>query len=223
MSSDRSNSPHSDPIPINGHGRHRSMSYSSSSDGSPSSPPMLQTPVSPTSPFPPKVATSPSTSPILSYFMSASPTGKSNTFPFRRPSDVFGGAPPVFEDDGVEDDQRSANPRRASTAGWPAPSARFPQPGALAQPIPEQTQRGAGIMRRLSLSAGFAKPAGSSPPRPATPPPSANGGPQGPLPGVGGGRVSRRATLLGPPEARPHRAPSPMGERMLKGHFDSFN
>jgi hypothetical protein len=95
MSGNRSNSPHSDPIPINGHGRHRAMSTSSS--GSPSSPPMLQTPVSPTNPFPPRIAASPTASPILSYFMAGSPTGKSNTFPFRRPTDAVSGAPVVFE------------------------------------------------------------------------------------------------------------------------------
>lgn len=221
MSSNRSNSPHSAPIPINGQSRHRSMSISS--DGSPSSPPMPQTPANHPSSVLPKVATSPSnsTSPILSYFMAASPTSKSSTFPYRRPSDVFSGAPPVFEDDEAQDDPRSTH-RRASTAGWStATASRFPQPGSFAQPTPE---RGSGIMRRLSLSAGFTKPA--SPPSPTAPPSSAvSGAPPTGFPPTNNTAVrhARRATLLGPPEARPARAPSPMGERMLKGHFDGFN
>ena len=81
----------------NSQNRRRAMSTASSSDGSPSSP--LQTPVTPLSAFPPKIATSPSaTSPIFSYFMSStSPTAKSNTLPFRRPLDAIAGNPPVFE------------------------------------------------------------------------------------------------------------------------------
>ena len=36
-------------------------------------------------------------------------------------------------------------------------------------------------------------------------------------------RKARRASTLSPGSARPLRAPSPMGERILKGHFDGFN
>jgi len=69
----------------------------------------------------------------------------------------------------------------------------------------------------------------ASPPRPATPPPSAV------TPPAGSGfttnrnntdvrsRVRRSATLTNPPTNARHRAPSPMGERILKGHFDGFN
>jgi hypothetical protein len=39
----------------------------------------------------------------------------------------------------------------------------------------------------------------------------------------GSARVGRRATLAVPAEGRVRRVPSPMGERMLKGHFDGFN
>lgn len=36
-------------------------------------------------------------------------------------------------------------------------------------------------------------------------------------------RKARRSNTLAPGTARPPRAPSPMGERILKGHFDGFN
>ncbi|VDB85663.1 unnamed protein product [Peniophora sp. CBMAI 1063] len=238
MSSARSNSPHSQPMAIpNSQNRRRAMSTTStSSEGSPASP--LQTPVSPLSAFPPKIATSPSaTSPIFSYFMSStSPTTKSNTLPFRRPLDGIAGNPPVFEDEEVEEPAPlNGHHRRATTTGWPGGNARAPQasPPNFVQPIPEHAARG-GIMRRLSLSTGFGRPVlpgGAAPPdnsptaRPMTPPPSASGS----FPRETGfaskpsGRVGRRATLLGAPEASPRRAPSPMGERMLKGHFDGFN
>ena len=70
---------HSEPISIPASGNHhraRSASYSSDDDDS-NSPP-LQTPTS-TAP-PPRVATSPSTSPILSYFFANSPTKPPLTF-----------------------------------------------------------------------------------------------------------------------------------------------
>lgn len=66
-----------------------------------------------------------------------------------------------------------------------------------------------------------------SPPRPGTPPPSAvNMAPQnGGLSVASPGRKPRRATTLGvrPADSKVRRAPSPMGERILKGHFDGFN
>ncbi|KAI0288835.1 hypothetical protein BC826DRAFT_971356 [Russula brevipes] len=68
----------------------------------------------------------------------------------------------------------------------------------------------------------------ASPPPPATPPPSAVSPP--PSPGfaanqnnTGVRRVRRAATLSVPSTNSRHRAPSPMGERILKGHFDGFN
>jgi hypothetical protein len=57
----------------------------------------------------------------------------------------------------MNDDHKAIHPRRASTTGWPAPAGRFAPPAVFAQPTPDQAQRGAGIMRRLSLSTGFAK------------------------------------------------------------------
>ncbi|KAI0310977.1 hypothetical protein OF83DRAFT_1225593 [Amylostereum chailletii] len=245
MSSDNRDEPvHSSPIPIAGQNRRRAMSYSSSSsEGSPSSPQSVQTPITP---YPPKIATSP-TSPILSYFMGASPTKTSATFPFRRPSG-FPGAGPVFEDDETQEDPLPTHNhvRRATTAGWGA-SGRFPQPNPIAVPAVEHVQRdrGAGVLRRLSLSAGFGlvclvfNPVfwvvidkaflPESPidtPRPATPPPSAYASvpPANSLPTANpNARKARRATMMGAaPEPR-RRAPSPMGERILKGHFDGFN
>lgn len=85
---------HSKPIPIGTtHSRHRSASTSSSSDSS-TSPSEPQTPLNNSTP-PRTIPTniSPSTSPILSYFIGNSPT-KTATFPFNR---NFPGRPPVFE------------------------------------------------------------------------------------------------------------------------------
>ena len=90
--------PYSKPISINiaaTHRRCRSGSLSSdSSGGSPSDP--IQTPLNAN---PPKVSTvSPSTSPILSYFMGQQP-GSAKTLPFRRSTvDSIGSAGPVFDD-----------------------------------------------------------------------------------------------------------------------------
>jgi len=36
-------------------------------------------------------------------------------------------------------------------------------------------------------------------------------------------KTTRRAATLGVDGGKPRRAPSPMGERILKGHFDGFN
>ena len=78
------NAEHSKPIPIENHRRRsHSVSEASSSDSSisPSSP------ITPTSPLYPRVggAVSPSSSPILSYFLAQSPNkSPAATFPFRR-------------------------------------------------------------------------------------------------------------------------------------------
>jgi len=169
---------------------------------------------------------SPSNSPILSYFMTQSPT-KSTTFPFHR---KFPGRPPVFEEDDTDTEVPVAtHARRASTAATPG---RFGQQ----QPIPamadSQQNRGTGLLRRLSLGNALAKPPNltgrvPSPPRPATPPntaisPNGNGAK---IPSVSprGTRPRRSATLSVDGGGKPRRAPSPMGERILKGHFDGFN
>ncbi|KAI0298198.1 hypothetical protein BC826DRAFT_1184379 [Russula brevipes] len=73
----------------------------------------------PNSVYPTSLApSSPTSSPFLSYFMSTSPTGKTNaSFPYRHPPGL--GAPPVFEDEeGQEIGVRNfLYPRRATT-GW---------------------------------------------------------------------------------------------------------
>ena len=264
---------HAAPIPILTSPHRRRPS--TSSDGSPTSPPTVQTP-NPL--YPTNLAPSSPTSPsFLSYLISTSP--KTNaSFPYKRPSS-FGSSPPVFEgrfqssfavdffitptdvldrpltdDDGQEIEVRNSLHQRRATTAW-AGNGRAPQPGAPAPPVIEaQHARGAGVLRRLSLGGGLNSVRSSdtmsklsftdqhkaffqgasnrpvSPPRPATPPPSAV------TPVVssfaahqnnreGRTRVRRSATVTSPStnaSAR-HRAPSPMGERILKGHFDSFN
>ncbi|KAA1477200.1 hypothetical protein DENSPDRAFT_844391 [Dentipellis sp. KUC8613] len=214
------------PIPISTGSRRRAMSVSST-DSSPSSPP-IQTPVSA---YPPKVSTaSPSTSPLLSYFMGSSPTKTNATFPLRRPT-----AAPVFEDDEGQDVEVPAplagHHRRATTAL--AGNGRFAQqqvpPPSVAQS--QQQERGVGVLRRLSLGGSFGRPTlppvqrTMSPPPPMAPPPSAvspstTNGP--PLPASPMRKTRRSATVSArSPDRR--RAPSPMGERILKGHFDGFN
>jgi len=217
---------HSRPIPIStAYSRRRSGSLSSSdSSGSPTSPPQPETPLSNSSP--PRMVPanlSPSSSPILSYFMSQSPS-KANTFPFNR---KFGGPQPVFEEEeAVEEIPVAVHARRASTAG------RFGQQ----QPPPAmpetQQERGTGLLRRLSLSNAFARPVNTggtervpSPPRPTTPPNTAvcSGNGNSKMANAQGARVRRSATLNVDSSGKTRRAPSPMGERILKGHFDGFN
>jgi len=207
---------------------------STSSDSSPTSPPSLQTP---NSLYPTNLApSSPTGSSFFSQLMSTSPK-TSTTFPYKRPSSFA--APPVFEDDeGQEIEARNSLHQRRATTGW-AGTARTAQPGAPAPAPPvieAQHARGAGVLRRLSLGGGLnsafyqggANRPGS-PPQPATPPPSAV------TPSATSGipanqnntgvrtRVRRSATLTVPSTNAKHRAPSPMGERILKGHFDGFN
>lgn len=107
--------------------------------------------------------------------------------------------------------------------------------------VPESLQeRGSGLLRRLSLSsAGFAKVSSyqlrwllyvtdlflkplertGSPPRP---PPNSAVGP-GPREGLPYTTKPRRSATVSTEAPKTRRAPSPMGERILKGHFDGFN
>ncbi|KAH9915100.1 uncharacterized protein B0H18DRAFT_1087632 [Fomitopsis serialis] len=212
------------PIPIDAH-RRRSASDSESSESSCSP----TTPYSSGASFPtpatgnPRVApVSPSTSPILSYFFGqTSPKAPANSLPFRR---NFG--PPAID----EDDEAPASPqsptkhaRRASTA-W-AGSERFAQPPAA---TPEQHDRATGVLRRLSLGGAMARPqipqfknatSGEGMQRSATPPTLSST----PTPMNGTPRKTRRSNTINPGTQRPKRAPSPMGERILTGHFDSFH
>ncbi|THG98728.1 hypothetical protein EW026_g3495 [Hermanssonia centrifuga] len=218
---DRDND-HSKPIPITiPRGRAHSVSESSSSDdsGSPSSPiSPLQSPLTSTQP---RVAPiSPGSTPILNYFLSQSPkTQGVGTFPFRR-----GFAPAVFEEDSEPDlIAPTKHARRASTAAWPGADRFNPQPQPQAPPV--QTDRAAGLLRRLSLGGAALRAPQTKTMSPTERASGIRTPPNSPVveriqamtP-----RKTRRATLA-PGTARPKRAPSPMGERILTGHFDGFN
>ncbi|KAH9047421.1 hypothetical protein EDB84DRAFT_1434898 [Lactarius hengduanensis] len=229
---------HAVPIPILA-SPHRRRPSTASSDGSPTSPPALQTPIS----YPTNLApSSPPSSPIFSYFMS-SPPKTSASFPYRRLPGF--GAPPVFEDDdGQEIEVRGAHHQRSATTGWAGNGRAASQRAAPAAPVIEaQEARGAGVLasslsRRelwgLSFPYTYESPfqtntnKSSSPPEPATSPPSAVTSPV--TPGFAAKqttsqprRVRRAATMSTPTSSARRRAPSPMGERILKGHFDGFN
>lgn len=114
MASNDKNNAHSAPIsiPLNAaRGRSRSMSVSSSSSGSTSSGSELPTPASTSIGSQRLSIPSPSTSPILSYFLAQSPTAKTPataTFPFKRKF----GPTPVFEGiliSGLHSESRSDN------------------------------------------------------------------------------------------------------------------
>jgi hypothetical protein len=215
---------HTTPIPIIAPPYHRRRSSTVSSDEAPTTPPDLQTSTSfPTNPVP----ASPS-SPIFSYFMSSPP--KTASFPYRRIPGF--GAPAVFEDEEGQEIEASTKHQRRATTSWCA--SRVPAPKAAPAPpvIEAQQARGAGVLRRLSLGGSFGRPFQTnmngppSPPEPPTPPPTVVTSPV--TPGFAANqttprKVRRAATLNVPtPNAR-RRAPSPMGERILKGHFDGFN
>ncbi|THH15331.1 hypothetical protein EW146_g5113 [Bondarzewia mesenterica] len=243
MSTDNTNNKNntfkpSNPIPIGGNSpTHRGRAPSlSTSDGSPTSPQSIKTPLDRSPPRISTSSTSPSTSPLFSYFMSTSPTKPNGTFPFRRTAPGLGAAPPVIQDDDGFDASvpHTFNGRRANSA-W-AGNARLAKQASSppTMPIPEvqqaQQQRGSGVLRRLSLGSGFTRPILTSmrphsPLQPNTPPSSAVSPPaSNELPSATPARKARRATTIaGRPNDLKRRAPSPMGERILKGHFDGFN
>ncbi|KAF5372765.1 hypothetical protein D9615_010101 [Tricholomella constricta] len=207
----------SDPITINTSARRaRSVSVSSGSSSSAGSSPELQTPTSASVNSHRMSLPSPGSSPILSYFLAQSPAKApaNGTFPFNRKF----GPPPVFEDDEMEV-PAAAHARRASTTV----AGRFahPQPASLPDP---QLERGSGLLRRLSLSSGaFAKPHNEARPAPHSPPPNSAQSPTAKnTPFVHNNNKPRRSATVNE-GSRPRRAPSPMGERILKGHFDGFN
>ncbi|KAF8145435.1 hypothetical protein K438DRAFT_1991833 [Mycena galopus ATCC 62051] len=216
MSTERTPTPKttpSKPIPIMAspfpRGRPRSLSASSGESSGSASSPEIPTPMSASSP---RFNASPGTSPILSYFLAQSPTKSPGTFPFRKL--------PVFEEEDADPKDLPAvsHARRASTAV----AGRFAQnPNPV---LPDaHNERGQGLLRRLSLSSGFMNPADGKRSPPNAPPNSAVSPTQGTLPFGRDGRSPRRAATLSAADGRPRRAPSPMGERILKGHFDGFN
>ncbi|ESK95319.1 hypothetical protein Moror_3918 [Moniliophthora roreri MCA 2997] len=207
------------PIPIaNSRRRARSASMSSS-DSSPASPPSeLPTPSS--GAYSPRVTIpSPGSSPILSYFLAQSPTKTPGaaTFPFRKFSTA-----PVFEEEEPVETHAARHARRASTTV----ADRFAQSGGTGVPD-NQLERGTGLLRRLSLSTGpptFSRPPvqGSGSP-PAAPPNSAVSPTAKGIPFSQQTTTKPRRSATVTADAKPRRAPSPMGERILKGHFDGFN
>jgi len=207
---------HSDPIPIaTRSGRGRSGSMSSASSGSASSPSELQTPLSGSGNSQRVTIPSPGSSPILSYFLQ-SPTKSpgANTFPFRKFTS------PVLEEDEQKEPASAFHARRASTVV----AGRFGQQPQNTLPDPH-VERGAGLLRRLSLSsAAFGKPdpQSFSPASPPNAPPNSAVSPVASnLPFPRDSKPRRSATISVTEKSR--RAPSPMGERILKGHFDGFN
>lgn len=158
--SDKRNAKHTDPITIPGaRGRPRSASISSTSSGSTS-------PTTPSSSVGRISIPSPSTSPILSYFLSQSPTKSpsGNTFPFRKFGVAFEGAylfiQLVFgsdltcfiistEEDGDKEPPVAVHARRASANI----ATRFTQPPSSF--VAADTERANNLLRRLSL--GVAK------------------------------------------------------------------
>ncbi|KAF7795268.1 hypothetical protein EIP86_006421 [Pleurotus ostreatoroseus] len=137
----------------------------------------------------------------------------------------------------------TAHARRASVA-W-AGGDRFAQQTPTQPPpaVPDQTDRAAGLLRRLSLGGSALRVSHSDchrvsctmtndrgarpqPPVPqikTQPAPAGARTPPGTPTAERVPRKTRRANTLAPGTARPKRAPSPMGERILTGHFDGFN
>ncbi|KAJ7285300.1 hypothetical protein C8J57DRAFT_1291114 [Mycena rebaudengoi] len=116
----------------------------------------------------------------------------------------------INKDDVDKEVPAAAHARRASTVV----AGRFSQP------------QNPCLLRRLSLSsAAFNKPTDGQPRNrspPNAPPNTAVSPTQNSLPFARNGKPRRSATLS-VVDGRPRRAPSPMGERILKGHFDGFN
>ncbi|KAF8525927.1 hypothetical protein BU17DRAFT_41104 [Hysterangium stoloniferum] len=213
-SSSSSSTHHSAPIPINTtitRSRIRSVSESSESEPvpplSPSHSPASSASITVTTPLSPSVQipmppASPTTSPIMSYLY-----GPANKSPFTPRAPAF--------DVHAEEDANSQDPlasmphrRRMSTSWIPA---RLSQQQQNKSPTEAQHDRGVGIMRRLSLSTPLtSKP--SAPAQNTAKRDEATGSPRSP----------RKAATLSPGTTNKPRAPSPMGERMLKGHYDGF-
>jgi len=195
------------------------MSVSSASSGSISSGSELPTPPSGSVGSQRISIPSPSTSPILSYFLAQSPTTKTpatGTFPFKR---TFGPTP-VLEEEPEKEIPAALHARRASATF----SNRFMQNPPVGTTIPDaHVERGTNLLRRLSLSSNaFVKPQLDTTVRaPPSPPPNTAISPV--MQNAPFKTKPRRSATISTDGAKPRRAPSPMGERILKGHFDGFN
>jgi len=123
--------------------------------------------------------------------------------------------PPVVEDDdGPEPTVPAAAHARRVSNTWAAGT-------KMQSPVATSDDRAAGLMRRLSIGGAFGRPAGgfAADQGAAGLPSSRNDGAIGP---AATRRARRSNTLAAAPVSPKARAPSPMGERILKGHFDGF-
>jgi hypothetical protein len=199
-------------IPMGARGRARSLSMSSSSSDSTSS---ASEPLTPVGSAPPHRLSIPtSTSPILSYFLAQSPskTPATASFPYKR---KFGTAPVLEAEEAEAEIPVATHARRASATV----ANRFSQNAPSAFPDPN-SDRGTNLLRRLSLSSSaFVKPTLDTGGRAPAPPNTAVSPTDKTAPFKN--KPRRSATVS--ENAKPRRAPSPMGERILKGHFDGFN
>jgi septal ring-binding cell division protein DamX len=156
----------------------------------------------------------PSSSPILSYFLAQSPTKTpgtaATTFPFKR----------KFGNVDEEEIPVAAHARRASATV----AHRFSSQSPTVPLLDAHTERGTNVLRRLSLSNAFVKPSIDPATRVVSPP--------SPPPNTAVSPTCKTAPFTVKPHrsatisvdgGKPRRAPSPMGERILKGHFDGFN
>jgi hypothetical protein len=209
------------PIPI---GRKRSGSESSIdsnvpalSPGSTASQSPPQSPVLPSKAIP--------SSPILSYFFNKDGAPKSPNA--MRPS------LPTLPTASLEKDASIPKPplspvlghhrAMSMSSGWP----KFPTSNAPV--VKDAHERGAGIFRRLSISGAspFQRPTNPSNERTDREQDNMNAlyraqtvsGNTNTLPRS---RPHQRRATLSPGDTPRPRAPSPIGERMLKGHFDGF-
>ncbi|KAG9050205.1 hypothetical protein FS837_007103 [Tulasnella sp. UAMH 9824] len=193
---------------LNGQSHARSVSESSANgggDGSPTSP--------------------------LAYFLGAATSPIRTTTGGGFPWNASKGAPVIDEDE--ESPPGGANAGLFGVGGHTRRGSWAQNPlQATTNQVPT-SDRGTGVLRRLSLSNTFQRPTfGTSPNVPAAPPPSAVS--TSPVvsrgvPTLGEPRLGRkpRSVSLAVPNSGHEgsgkkRGISPMGERLLKGHFDGF-
>jgi len=146
--------------------------------------------------------------PLSAYFLAGSPTKT----PFRS----F--APTIVDEDTQENETpHHGHHHRRMSSSWAQGHTRFNSAGGpTSGSSSENHERGVGVLRRLSLGAAFVnRPSAATHPtrRPSTPPAPGT-------PPKANLRNKRRTATIS--EAPKKRSVSPMGERMLKGHFDGF-
>jgi len=246
MNNDTNSNTPTTPIPITG--RHRRSSIASSIPALSTSPtsPLAASIQTPTSAFSQRFGAghtrsasessangggSSPTSP-LAYFLGSATSpirgvsGAASGFPF--------GAKPPQATSAIDEDEES--PPGGSTIGLFGVGAHARR-GSWAQAgfgtgntanVNIPNDRGTGILRRLSLSSAFQRPSVTTPnlhhQGTSPPPPSAVASPgvptiAEPIPRIG---RKHRAATMGVKDSPKKRGISPMGERLLKGHFDGF-